>query len=88
MTWEIVAGLVSLSGFLITFCTVVSKNTAAMTKLETTLKDFRDLCKSEGIEILEIRAESRHPIGKMLLALGCKNLGASRIIARISKRRD
>lgn len=42
MTWEIVAGLVSLSGFLITFCTVVSKNTAAMTKLETTLKDFRE----------------------------------------------
>ena len=50
-----------------------------------TLKDFRNLCKSEGIEILEIRAESRHPIGKMLLALGCKNLGASRIIARIAK---
>jgi homoserine O-acetyltransferase len=50
-----------------------------------TLKDFRNLCKSEGIEILEIRAESRHPIGKMLLSLGCKNLGASRIIARIAK---
>lgn len=42
MTWEIVAGLISLAGFLITFCTVVSKNTAAMTKLETTLKDFRE----------------------------------------------
>ena len=50
-----------------------------------TLKDFRNLCKSEGIEILEIRAESRHPIGKMLLSLGCKNLGASRIIARRAK---
>ena len=50
-----------------------------------TLKDFRNLCKSEGIEILEIRAESRHPIGKILLSLGCKNLGASRIIARIAK---
>jgi homoserine O-acetyltransferase len=50
-----------------------------------TLKDFRNLCKSEGIEILEIKAESRHPIGKLLLALGCKNLGASRIIARIAK---
>ncbi len=42
MTWEIIAGLISLAGFLITFCTVVSKNTAAMTKLETTLKDFRE----------------------------------------------
>lgn len=41
MTWEIVAGLISLAGFLITFCTVISKNTAAMTKLETTLNEFR-----------------------------------------------
>ena len=41
MTWEIVAGLVTLAGFLITFCTVISKNTAAMTKLEVTLNEFR-----------------------------------------------
>lgn len=41
MTWEIVAGLISLAGFLITFCTVISKNTEAMTKLETTLNEFR-----------------------------------------------
>ena len=40
----------------------------------------------EGIEIREIRAESRHPIGKLLLALGLKNLGAARIIARIAKK--
>ena len=52
-----------------------------------TLKDFRDLCEKEGIEILETRAESRHPIGRLLLALGFKNLGASRIIARIAKKR-
>ena len=51
-----------------------------------TLKDFKNLCKSEGIEIKEIKAESRHPIGRLLLSLGLKNLGASRIIARISKR--
>ena len=50
-----------------------------------TLKDFRRLCEKEGIEILEIRAESRHPVGKFLLALGLKNLGASRIIARITR---
>ena len=49
-----------------------------------TLKDFRALCDKEGIEIREIRAESRHPIGKLLLALGLKNLGASRIVARIA----
>lgn len=52
-----------------------------------TLKDFRRLCDKEGIEILETRAESRHPIGKFLLALGLKNLGATRIVARIRARR-
>lgn len=41
MTWEIVAGLITIGGFLITFCTVISKNTAAMVKLETTLNEFR-----------------------------------------------
>ena len=41
MTWEIVTGLIALSGFLITFCTVISKNTAAMTELKTTLREFR-----------------------------------------------
>lgn len=52
-----------------------------------TLKDFRALCEAEGIEIREVRAESRHLIGKILLALGFKNLGALRIIARIARKR-
>ena len=51
-----------------------------------TLKDFRNLCDKEGIAIKEIKAESRHLIGKLLLALGFKNLGASRIIARIARK--
>ena len=51
-----------------------------------TLKDFRNLGDKEGIEIREIRAESRHLIGKLLLALGFRNLGASRIIARIARK--
>ncbi|MBR3223638.1 MAG: homoserine O-acetyltransferase [Kiritimatiellae bacterium] len=51
-----------------------------------TLKDFCALCEKEGIRILEVRAESRHLIGRLLLALGFKNLGASRIIARIAKK--
>ena len=51
-----------------------------------TLKDFKALCDAEKIEIVEVRAESRHLIGKILLALGLKNLGASRIIARIRRR--
>ena len=52
-----------------------------------TLKDFRSLCRREGIEIVEVRAESRHLVGKLLLALGLKNLGASRIVARIRRAR-
>ena len=51
-----------------------------------TLKDFKALCDAERIEIVEVKAESRHLVVKFLLALGFKNLGASRIIARIRRR--
>ncbi len=51
-----------------------------------TLKDFRSLCDKEGIEIMQVKAESRHPVGRILMALGLKNLGASRIVARIRRR--
>ena len=51
-----------------------------------TLKDFRALCKAEGLEIVEVKSESRHPVGKLLLALGLNNLGASRIVARIHRK--
>ena len=50
-----------------------------------TLKDFKSLCEKEGIRIKEVKAESRHFIGKLLMMIGLKNLGASRIIARISR---
>jgi homoserine O-acetyltransferase len=50
-----------------------------------TLSDFRSLCKKEGILIKEVKAESRHFIGKFLMAIGLKNLGASKITARIVK---
>jgi homoserine O-acetyltransferase len=53
-----------------------------------TLKDFKSLCDAEGFEIREIKAESRHFFGKLLLALGFKNLGASRITARIAKKKE
>lgn len=51
MTWEIVTGLIALAGFLITFCTVVSKNTAAMTELRTTLNEFRENYKQAHSEL-------------------------------------
>ena len=50
------------------------------------MKDFKALCDKEGYEIKEVKAESRHLIGKILLLLGFKNLGASKIIARIAKK--
>ena len=53
-----------------------------------TLKDFRALCDAEGVEIVEVKAESRHITGKILLALGLKNLGASKIVARIRKKEN
>ncbi len=51
-----------------------------------TLKDFRALCQKEGIEIVAVKAESRHFLGKLLLLLGLKNLGASKITAKIKRR--
>ncbi len=51
-----------------------------------TLKDFKALCEADGIEIKEVKAISRHFIGKILLALGFKNLGASQIVARIGRK--
>jgi predicted phage gp36 major capsid-like protein len=42
VTWEILVGLITIGGFLISFCTVLSKNTAAMTELRTTLREFRE----------------------------------------------
>ena len=52
-----------------------------------TLKDFRALCEKDGIEIREIKAEARHLFGRIFLALGLKNLGAERIIARIGRKK-
>lgn len=51
-----------------------------------TLKDFKSLCDSDGIEIKEVKAESRHFIGKLLMFFGLKNLGASHITARIVRK--
>ena len=53
-----------------------------------TLKDFKALCDAEGIEIKKVKAESRHFLGKLLLLFGFKNLGASRIVAKIARKKD
>lgn len=52
-----------------------------------TFDDFRALCKREGIELREVRAEAAGWFGKLLLALGFKNLGADRIVCRLARRK-
>ena len=50
-----------------------------------TLKDFRALCREDHIDILDLICQGRGFAEKALLALGWKNLGASRVIVRIAK---
>jgi len=50
-----------------------------------TLKDFVELCRQEGIDILDIQCTADSTIGRLLLAVGLRNLGADRIVVRISK---
>ena len=51
-----------------------------------TFDDFKRLCDAEGYEIREVKAESRHWFGKLLLSVGLKNLGAAKIIVKIGKK--
>ncbi len=50
-----------------------------------TLRDFRELCRREGFVIKDVKAESRHLVGKLLILAGFKNLGASRLIVRVGR---
>jgi homoserine O-acetyltransferase/O-succinyltransferase len=50
-----------------------------------TFKDFLDLCAMENIVVESVVCKSDGVIGKILLALGLKNAGASSVIAHISK---
>jgi homoserine O-acetyltransferase len=50
-----------------------------------TLKDFRELCRKDGIRILGQVCQGRGFVERALIALGLKNLGASRVIVRIAR---
>lgn len=52
-----------------------------------TLADFRALCEKDGIEVREVVAESNNLLGRLLIACGLPNLGASRIVVRIARSR-
>ena len=51
-----------------------------------TFDDFKALCAREGIEIKEARAEAAGLFGRLLLALGLKNLGADRLVCRLARK--
>ncbi len=51
-----------------------------------TLKDFLALCQQDSIEIKDLICEGGGATERLLLALGWKNLGASKVIVRIAKK--
>ncbi len=50
-----------------------------------TLKDFKDLCRRDGIRIEEIDCLTDCPIARCLIRIGLSNLGADRVLCRISR---
>ena len=50
-----------------------------------TLKDFLALCREDNIDVMNLICQGRGFSERVLLALGWKNLGASRVIVRIAK---
>jgi len=52
-----------------------------------TLKDFQDLCRMDGIEILELTCTSDCGLCRFLNAIGLRNAGTSRVVARVARTR-
>ena len=51
-----------------------------------TLRDVIALCREQGYEIEKLAYFCSSPVSKLLLRLGLRNLGASRVLARIRRR--
>ncbi len=51
-----------------------------------TLRDVVALCREQGFEIEKLEYFCSSPVSKLLLRLGLRNLGASRVLARIRRR--
>ena len=50
-----------------------------------TLRDFRKLCSEDGIRIEEMKLVTTSALGRGLLRLGKYNLGAERVVVRVSR---
>lgn len=51
----------------------------------TTLKDFLRLCDQDGYRILDLTCVPSGLVGKLLILIGFRNLGANRIIVRLTR---
>jgi len=51
-----------------------------------TLKDFIALCDEEGIVVQDLICQANSWLGRLLIGLGLKNLGASKVIARVKRK--
>lgn len=54
MSWEIIAGFITLAGFVITICKIISANTKAMTKLEDSITRLDATLTAQGKDLEEI----------------------------------
>ena len=50
-----------------------------------TIRDFVQLCNDKGFKIEKISYQTTFFISKVLVALGMKNLGASRVLVKLSR---
>lgn len=51
MTWQIIASFITLAGFVITICKIVSANTKALTKLEDSITRLDKTLNEQGKDI-------------------------------------
>lgn len=54
MSWEIIAGFITLAGSVITICKIVSANTKALTKLEDSITRLDATLTAQGKDLEEI----------------------------------
>lgn len=76
MTWEILAALITICGFLITLCTLVFKLSKALTAIEaaiSALKEFRTDSKIEHKEMHDKLEDHETRIGKLEIKVDGNN---------------
>ena len=54
MSWGIITGFITLAGFVITICKIVSANTKALTKLEDSITRLDATLTAQGKDLDEI----------------------------------